>query len=129
MSKRPTWSTPLPRPITIPKVMTLKTLADVHALLRHIPADRRKLMTWRHVEKTLQECAVGEDNRRRRIGCSQIFSDPSAFVTHNTAARTPLHRGRRKMVSPTISGKYMANASANGGWKLLSQTRISGTEM
>jgi hypothetical protein len=61
MSKRPTWSTPLPRPITIPKVMTLKTLADVRALLRHIPADPRKLMTWQHVEKTLQECAVGED--------------------------------------------------------------------
>lgn len=59
--KRPTWSTSLPRPIAIPKVMTLKTLADVRALLRHIPAERRKLMTWQHVEKTLRECAGGDD--------------------------------------------------------------------
>lgn len=61
MSKRPTWSTPLPRPITIPKVMTLKTLADVRALLRHIPKERRGLMTWRYVEKTLRECTAGDD--------------------------------------------------------------------
>jgi hypothetical protein len=62
MSKRPAWSTPLPRPITIPKVMTLKTLADVRALLRHIPKERRGLMTWQHVDKTLQACAAGEDD-------------------------------------------------------------------
>jgi hypothetical protein len=35
MNKRATWSTPLPRPITIPQVMTLKTLADVRKLLRY----------------------------------------------------------------------------------------------
>jgi hypothetical protein len=29
MPKRPVWSTGLPRPINIPQVMTLKTLADV----------------------------------------------------------------------------------------------------
>jgi hypothetical protein len=33
MAKRPAWSTALPRPITIPQVMTLKTLADVRKLL------------------------------------------------------------------------------------------------
>jgi hypothetical protein len=41
--------------------MTLKTLADVRELLRHIPAERRQLHTWQHVEKTLQECATGDD--------------------------------------------------------------------
>jgi hypothetical protein len=61
MSKRPAWSAPLPRPITIPKVMTLKTLADVRKLLSHIPKERRELSTWQHVEKTLHECAAGED--------------------------------------------------------------------
>jgi hypothetical protein len=34
------WSTPLPRPIVIPQVMTLKTLADVRKLLGHIPKER-----------------------------------------------------------------------------------------
>ena len=29
-----------PRPITIPKVMTLKTLADVRKLIAHIPKER-----------------------------------------------------------------------------------------
>jgi hypothetical protein len=36
------WSCALPRPLVIPKVMTLKTLADVRELMRHIPADRRE---------------------------------------------------------------------------------------
>jgi hypothetical protein len=45
------WSTPLPRPITIPQVMTLKTLADVRKLLGHIPKDRRQLSTWQHVQR------------------------------------------------------------------------------
>jgi hypothetical protein len=56
-----TWSTPLPRPITVPQVMTLNTLADVRKLLGHIPRERRELSTWQHVEKTLQECAAGDD--------------------------------------------------------------------
>jgi hypothetical protein len=29
----------LPRPIVIPKIMTLKTLADVRELMRHLPED------------------------------------------------------------------------------------------
>ena len=61
MAKRPKWSQPLPRPITIPQVMTLKTLADVRKLIGHIPKVRRQLSTWQHVEKTLRECAAGED--------------------------------------------------------------------
>jgi hypothetical protein len=48
------WSTPLPRPLTIPGIMTIKTLADVRDLIGHVPAERRKISTWKHVEKTLQ---------------------------------------------------------------------------
>jgi hypothetical protein len=44
------WSTPLPRPITIPQVMTIKTLSDVRKLVSHIPKERRELSTWQHVD-------------------------------------------------------------------------------
>ena len=55
MSNRANWSTPRPRPITIPQVMTLKTLADVRKLLGHIPKEGRELSTWQHVEARLRE--------------------------------------------------------------------------
>jgi hypothetical protein len=35
----------LPRPLVIPGVMTLRTLADARELIRHLPADRRRLPT------------------------------------------------------------------------------------
>ena len=39
--KFPDWSRQLPRPIIIPRVMTLRTLADVRELLRHLPKEHR----------------------------------------------------------------------------------------
>jgi hypothetical protein len=48
--KRPDWSRPLPRPLIIPGVMTLKTLADVRKLIGHLPKDRRAQSTWQHVD-------------------------------------------------------------------------------
>jgi hypothetical protein len=60
--ERPDWSRTLPRPLTIPDVMTLRTLADVRKLLEHIPKEQRKLSTWQHIERTLQACAAGEDD-------------------------------------------------------------------
>ena len=36
------WRRPLPRPIVIPRIMTLETLEDVRALVhRHLPAEYR----------------------------------------------------------------------------------------
>ena len=55
---RPNWSRPLPRQLVIPTVMTLKTLADVHNLIGHLPATTRKKSTWRHVAKCLNEAAA-----------------------------------------------------------------------
>jgi hypothetical protein len=58
---RPNWSRALPRPLVIPDVMTLKTLADVRELMRHLPADRRDRTTWSHVAAQLNEAAAGAD--------------------------------------------------------------------
>lgn len=55
---RPNWSRPLPRPLKIPAVMTLKTPADVRELVeRHLPAECRERDTWRHVAKCLDDAA------------------------------------------------------------------------
>jgi hypothetical protein len=35
--------------------MTLRTLADVRKLLKHVPRERRQLSTWQHVESSLSE--------------------------------------------------------------------------
>ena len=58
---RPDWSRALPRPIVIPKIVTLKTLADVRELMRHLPEDRRERPTWRYVTAQLAEAAAGAD--------------------------------------------------------------------
>jgi hypothetical protein len=51
----------LPRPLVIPKVVTLTTLADVCGLIKHVPKERRQFSTWRTVEKALNEAAAGAD--------------------------------------------------------------------
>ncbi len=56
---RPNWSRALPRPLVILKIMTLKTLADVRTLMRHLPEDRRARSTWHYVAQQLAEAAVG----------------------------------------------------------------------
>jgi fructosamine-3-kinase len=68
---RPDWSRPLPRPIVIPKVMTLKTLADVRALIeRHLPAERRERPTWRYVAQQLARLHVVATQPRSRSRCA-----------------------------------------------------------
>jgi hypothetical protein len=58
---RPNWSRPLPRPLKIPSVTTLKTLADVRTLMQHLPDGHRERSTWRHVAKQLAAAAHGGD--------------------------------------------------------------------
>ena len=59
--KRPVWSRPLPKPITIPTVMKLRTLADVRTLMSHLPADRKRMDTWKLVDDQLKAAAAGSD--------------------------------------------------------------------
>jgi hypothetical protein len=61
LRSRPNWSRPLPRPLKIPSVTTLKTLGDVRTLMQHLPDGHRKRSTWRHVAKQLAAAADGGD--------------------------------------------------------------------
>ena len=61
---RPNWSRKLPKPLNIPTVMTLTTLADIRELVeRHLPAECRARHTWRHVANELHQAAQGGDIR------------------------------------------------------------------
>jgi hypothetical protein len=50
------------RPLKIPTVMTLTTLADMRELVeRHLPAECRERETWQHVAARLNAAARGGD--------------------------------------------------------------------
>ena len=61
LRKRADRKRPLPRPLVIPDVMTLTTLADVRELMRHLPEDRRARPAWRYVQKQIEQAATGAD--------------------------------------------------------------------
>jgi hypothetical protein len=59
----PNWAQPLPRPVIIPEVMELGTLADVRALIeKHLPAERRTKFTWRQLAGMLRRAAEGKED-------------------------------------------------------------------
>ena len=52
----------MPRPLVIPDVMKLATLADVRVLItKHLPKDHRARRSWRHVAAELDKAAAGAD--------------------------------------------------------------------
>jgi hypothetical protein len=56
----PNWAQPLPRPVIIPEVMELGTLADVRALIeKHLPAEYK--FTWRQLAGMLRRAAKGQE--------------------------------------------------------------------
>ena len=72
---RSNWSRPLPRPIIIPEIMTLTTLADVRTLIqKHLPKDRRERSTWRHVAVQLAKAAAGADTADVAIALRMVLA-------------------------------------------------------
>ena len=59
--RRPNGRAHLPRPLVIPGVMTLRTLAHVRTLLGHLPKETRAKSTWQHAEAELNKAATGAD--------------------------------------------------------------------
>ena len=71
---RPNWQRPLPRPLTVPTVLTLTTLADVRDLLeRHLPAEARERATWRYVANQLAAAAHGGDVNEVAIALRMVL--------------------------------------------------------
>jgi hypothetical protein len=64
----------LPRPLVIPEVMTLKTLADVRMVMRHLPPCRRERRTWRHVAAELEKAAAGADTADVSVALRMVLS-------------------------------------------------------
>jgi hypothetical protein len=62
---RPDWSRTLPRPLNIPTVIKLSTLADVRDLVeKHLPQQYRRKPTWQHVSNEIAKAADGEKDLR-----------------------------------------------------------------
>ena len=70
---RPNWSRPLPRPLTIPTIMDLVTLADVRSLIGHLPKETRARDTWQHVERELNKAAADGDTAQVSIALQMVL--------------------------------------------------------
>jgi hypothetical protein len=70
---RMNWSRALPQPLLVPDVMSLKTLADVRELMRHLPADRRARSTWCRVAADIEAAADGGDIEGAAIALRMVL--------------------------------------------------------
>jgi hypothetical protein len=53
--------------------MTLRTLADVTELLRHLPKEHRAKETWQHVAAQLDGAAYGDDPANVAAALQMVF--------------------------------------------------------
>ena len=75
LSKRPNWSRPLPRPLTIPGIMTLATLADLRTLIKkHVPGHCRNRTISRFVADRLAEAACGDETASATVSLVIIMA-------------------------------------------------------
>jgi hypothetical protein len=75
LRERPDWSRRLPRPLTIPGIMTLATLADLRTLIeKHWPAHCRNRTICRFVADRLAEAARGDDTADTTVSLMVILA-------------------------------------------------------
>jgi hypothetical protein len=97
------WSRPLPRPLTIPTVMKLSTLADVRDLVeKHLPDQNRRKPAWRHVSTEIAKAAEGEKDlleicvslrlvlALEGVECLMNRNSAASGRTYNRVGRRPL---------------------------------------
>jgi hypothetical protein len=65
--KAPRLVASLPRPLTIPTVMKVVTLADARAPMRHLPDAHAKRPMWKHVAGEFAKTAAGGDSLEASI--------------------------------------------------------------
>jgi len=73
LRKRPDWSQRLTRTVTIPEVMTLRTLADVRELFGHLPERCRNKSTWEYVADRLTEAASNGDTQSVAVPLQMVL--------------------------------------------------------
>jgi hypothetical protein len=74
LRKRPDWSQRLPRTITIPEVMTLRTLADVREPLGHLPERCRHKSAWEYLADHRTEVASNGDTQSVTVPLKMVQS-------------------------------------------------------
>jgi hypothetical protein len=99
---RSDWSRPLPRPVIVPDLLTLETLAHVRTLVdKHLPAEYRAKFSWRHrpIART----------SRRDAKCQLYGAKPGepAYVQ----CRAQLNAARTGAIATAASGGAAAPAA------------------
>jgi hypothetical protein len=86
----------LPRPIIIPDLLTLETLADVRVLVeKHLPAEYKAKFTWRQLAGLLKRAAEGQQDISE---VTTALRSSSSWKASNAGRAAPLSRpvdGRR----------------------------------
>ena len=68
------WSRPLPQPIAIPDLkLTLRTLADIRALISRVPKERRENRIWKHVAHEVEAAVKGGNVAEAAIALRLAF--------------------------------------------------------
>jgi hypothetical protein len=73
MMARTDWSRALPRALTIPTIMDLKTLADVRTMIGHLLKAIRARDTWQYVDREPKKAAGGDDTSQISIALQMAF--------------------------------------------------------
>jgi hypothetical protein len=70
---RPNWSRKLPRPLKIPTVTTLTTLADVGELMKDLPDQCQERGAWQHAAPCVARAALRAARRMHSIALRLVL--------------------------------------------------------